>query len=79
MSLLANKVDLERLGGVRRLTPKWQIVHHHHLQKYGNLLRGIDNCLGVALKGVGLFLTASFSNNFSSFEILQLFNYQLKV
>ena len=39
----------------------------------GNLLRGIDICLGAALKAVRHLLTTSFSNNFSLFGAFKAF------
>ena len=41
----------------------------------GSLLKGIDNCPGAAVKAVGLLWTTSFSNNFSLFQLLELFNF----
>jgi hypothetical protein len=41
----------------------------------GDLLRGIAICSGAAFKAVRQLLTATFSNNSSLFELLNLFNF----
>ena len=46
-------------------------VLEDRLSAQGSLLKGIDNCSGVALKAVRQLWSSIFSNDFSLFQLLQ--------